>query len=398
LFDTIGPNIQTTAPGLVAVFDALNAMGTGCDVQNALAELALPVNRSLLSIYYGGTTRGFEVIAERMDNNRAEFARGMTRYKYRCYRDYCDNIPCNYYMRSGQWIEFFGSAVDQKEEYPLEGLGYRGRQWTLIAGYDKSFYPSFNAGMAIAYSQAQSQAKGEFFNSHLKADSFQGYLYATHETCSGSYWDAIVGLVYNDYNQDRQIDLLSGIPTGPTPCGTDRSPFGFIESAHGRFGGWQFNGYFEGGYQFRCKQFVVVPHAVARTAYLRLDEFSETGAPLSGYKNIKYDDMQALELGGGLKVARSIICYKEYKFVPYAKLIALRDFKNTPQRVNAEFIGGGPEFLTTGPEISANSLTAALGITLNRRDNTFLTLEYDFERRTDFSVYGAFLKYRVEWC
>ena len=47
----------------------------------------------------------------------------------------------------------------------------------------------------------------------------------------------------------------------------------------------------------------------------------------------------------------------------------------------------------------------------NLKDNSFLTLEYlfekrtnltmlehDFEKRSNFKMYSAFLKYRVEWC
>lgn len=395
-FDTIGPSIESTYPDFVPIYDALNAQADGCTLANALANLTLPVSGNLLAPYHGGVTRGFQVIAERMDNNRGEFTRGETRYKYRCYREYCENIPCDYYMRPGQWIEFYGAGMRQKDE-DIEGTGYRARQWTLIAGYDKTFYPSFNAGVAVAYSQLQSNSKG-VLNNQLEADTYQGYLYASHEHCNGSYWDAIVSVAYNDYFQDRNIDLLTGINLDPTPCGINAVPFGFIENAHSRFGGWQFNGYFEGGYQFRCNKFVVIPHGIFRTTYLRLNEFSEDGAPLTGFKNVQYDDMQELELGGGLKVAKNFIWCKKYKFTPYIKLVALHDFKNTPQKATYEFALGAPEFTATGFERDSNSLTTSLGLTLNRKDNTFITLEYDFEKRSDFSLYAAFLKYRVEWC
>lgn len=398
LFDNLGPTIQSSAPNLITINDALNAMPNITALRKAIASLSLPVSGNLLAVSYGGTTRGFNVISERMDNNRAEFTRGETRYKYAPIRGiYCGNIPCDYYMRSGQWAEFYGAALHQKDD-TLEGSGYRERQWTLIAGYDKTFYPSFNAGVAFAYSQMQANSKG-WINNQLSADSYQGYLYASHEHCNGYYWDAIVSLTYNDYSQDRDIDILSDLNLYPTLCGIESVPFGFAETAYGRFGGWQFNGYFEGGYQFRCcRTVVIVPHLIAKTVYLRVNEFSETGAPIAGFKNIQYDDMQGLELGGGFKVAKNYLCCKKYKFTPYLKLVALRDFKNTPQRGVAQFIEGGPAFFTEGFERAANSLTTSLGLTLNRKDNSFVTLEYDFERRSDFTMYAAFLKYRVEWC
>lgn len=396
-FDTLGPNIQTTAPNLVPIFDALNAQPTAEALRGALASLTLPVNGNLLAVSDGGVTRGFNVISERMDNNRAEFARGQTRYKYANFREYCDQIPCEYSMRSGQWIEFYGSALEQKDHYDLAGTGYRGRAWTLIAGYDKSFYPSLNAGAAFAYSQMQTHSKGDI-NNEMTADSYQGYLYASHERCDGYYFDGILALAYNDYDQDRHINIPSNPNVFTTGCGVQEPQLGFVENANARFGGWQFNSYLEGGYQFRCKNFVVVPYGVWQTTYLRTNEFSEKNAPLAGFKNIQYDDMQEFDVGVGVKVAKNYICCKQYKFTPYVKVLAMHDFKNTPQKGISEFISGGPPLVLIGPERDADSLTTSLGLTLNRKDNSFLTLEYDFEKRNDFSVYAAFLKYRVEWC
>ena len=105
------------------------------------------------------------------------------------------------------------------------------------------------------------------------------------------------------------------------------------------------------------------------------------------------------------------ICCKKYKLTPYIKLAALYDAVNSTPRGISQFIAGGPELITTGTNLGANSLQSSLGLTLNLKDNSFLTLEYlfekrtnltmlehDFEKRSNFKMYSAFLKYRVQWC
>ncbi len=391
-FDTVGPSIQTTAPGLVPVYDALNAQPNALALQSALASLTLPVNGNLLAISNGVTSRGFSVITGRMDNL------------------YCSQEPLNCSMKRGTWLEFYYSGLDQGGDDIITGTGYTAQQWGVIGGYDKALYPSLNTGAAVAYSKSNSTSKG-MINNTLAADTFQGFLYANHELCNGLYWDGILSLGYNSYNQERFIDLASNINRFPNACGIDSIPFGLAENAKAKFGGWQFNSYIEGGYQYRTCKLVIVPHLIFKTVYIRTEDFSETGAPIAGFKNVQYDDMQEVDLGLGIKIAKNYICCKKYKLTPYVKLAALYDAVNSNPRSVSKFIAGGPELITTGTNLGANSLQSSLGLTLNLKDNSFLTLEYlfekrtnltmlehDFEKRSNFKMYSAFLKYRVEWC
>jgi len=396
-FDSIGPNIQTIAPGLIPILDALHAQPDAASLKDALGSLTLPVNGNLLAPAYGSAMQSFHIISERMDNNRAEFARGDARYK--CATSYpycCFPKPC-YSMHSGQWIEFYATDIDQASLEGLDGSGYTALQWGVIAGYDKAFYPSLNAGAAIAYTKTDTTSKG-VFNNTLSADTFQGFLYASHELCNGLYWDGIVGVTYNDYYQQRVIDLLSHIDPFPTSCGIPSISVGLLENAKSKFGGWQFNGYLEGGYQYRSCGFVLRPHVLLRSTYLRLDEFSETGAPMAGLQHIQYADMQDTELGLGIQLAKNYICCKKYRLTPYVKLIALHDLVDTQQTGTAQFIAGGPYFTQTGVGRGENAVVTSIGLTLNRKDNSFLSFEYDFEQRNNYVMYSGFLKYRVEWC
>ena len=409
-FDALGPTIQSSAPALVPVYDALNAQPNALALDAALASLTLPVNGNLLAIAREGANRGFSVITERMDNNRAEFARGETRYKCAEFYPYCCQEPPKYSMNSGQWLEFYYSAFDQGGDEVITGTGYTALQWGLIGGYDKAFYPSLNAGVAFAYAHANTTSAG-MINNTLAADTFQGFLYASHELCNGLYWDGILSVGYNNYDQQRVIDLASNINRFPNACGIPVIPFGLGENAKAMFGGWQFNSYIEGGYQYRACKLVIVPHVIFKTVYLRTDEFSETGAPMAGFNNVQYADMQEVDLGLGIKIAKNYICCKKYKLTPYVKLAALYDVVNSTPRSVTKFIAGGPELITTGTNLGANSFATSLGLTLNRKDNSFLTLEYIFEKRSNlsmldhafekssnFTMYSAFLKYRVQWC
>jgi outer membrane autotransporter protein len=275
--------------------------------------------------------------------------------------------------QSGVWAQGFGSYLHQGATGASQG--YTADVWGISFGYDRHLFQNMIAGFSGAF--ARNNVTTNDVNTRTDADSYQGSLYGSLAK-DAWYLDAIASFAYNRYDASRHI-VFAGI---------DRT-------AKSDYGGYQYSGYFEGGYTFKASGLLLTPLVSVQAMRLNLDDYTETQA---GALNLKVDRQRynLFQTGVGAKVAYPV-SKKNLKITPELHAKWLYDFAGDAQQATSTFTGGGASFVTTGFEPPRTSGNIGAKLTIMTESNWSVSLNYDFEMKQDFYSHNGWVNLRYEF-
>jgi uncharacterized protein with beta-barrel porin domain len=275
--------------------------------------------------------------------------------------------------QSGSWAQGFGSYLHQGTTGSSDG--YTANVFGIVFGYDTHFFEHIIAGFSVGF--AQNKVTTNDVSTRTNTDSYQGSLYASLAR-NAYYLDAVLSFAYNRYNASRHI------------------AFGAIDrTAKSDYGGQQYSGYLEGGYTFKNKGLLLTPLVSIQAMRLHLEDYTEME---SGDINLKIDRQRynLFQTGLGVKAAYPVL-RKSLRFTPELHAKWLYDFAGDAQQATSTFTGGGASFVTKGFDPPRSSGNVGTKLTITTPSNWSVSLNYDFEMKSDFYSHNGWINVRYEF-
>jgi len=270
----------------------------------------------------------------------------------------------------GVWTQGFGAFMNQAAAGSSNG--YTANIWGGSLGFDRLVYKNVLVGLSGSY--ARNNIRTEDVSTNTNADSYQGNLYGNLAR-DAYYLNGILSYAYNRYDASRHIVFGT----------TNRI-------ATSNYGGQQYSAYVEGGYGVKKSGFDITPLLSLQYMRLNINDYSESGAD-SLNLNVNAQRYNMFQSGLGAKLAYPI-AGKDLRFIPEVHAKWFYDFVGDPQQAASTFTGGGASFATQGIDPAKSSYNLGAMLTIITTRNVTLTLNYDFDMKTDFYSHNGYFNLR----
>jgi len=281
----------------------------------------------------------------------------------------------------GAWLQIIGADTWQYERRNIPG--YHGDMLGLIIGRDHQINDDLFIGIAGGYQQGDIDTQG-LSGSFLDVKRYNATIYGRFDfTCLPIFTQLALTLALNNYDNNRYILV-------PPAAG-----FGFSNIAHGDFDGWETNAHLEVGYTFKCRQIRLIPKAIVEYSHMEYNNYEEHDAFFLDL-NVKYDNMNAFDLGIGAQVDYRND-FDKVAVIPEAHIYVYHDFINANQVATANFYSGGYAFLSEGAVPNSNTMDFGVSLNVHSNNQTMVRIQYDYVTRSDYRRNEAFIKLRHEW-
>ena len=357
---------------LLAVQNAVVALGNATAINSALAQLS-PNSTNLAAPWVAGqTTRLFEDIWT---------ARAAEIQDVCCDATCASNQPnankahkCKADEQRGTWwAKAFGTRGEQDDVANLNG--FDNKTYGVVLAYDKPINNQTRVGLGAGY--ARSTLDENHANGRTEIDSFQamGYLHY-----APGPWFVQGGLTagVDRYDGSRQI-IFPGVN----------------RTAKSEYTGQQYTATVSAGKHFYFdNQVTVTPLVSLQASHLRVGSYTESGA---GDVNLRVDSQSYnyLQSGLGVKVER-VIQSGDSTYSPEAHVKWSHDFKSTTTTQDVAFTGGGANFNVRGVDQDRDIYNVGAGLTFlscncDQRSWTFKG-QYDYKwNQSDYSSHQVSL-------
>ncbi|MFI4937792.1 MAG: autotransporter domain-containing protein [Candidatus Berkiellales bacterium] len=364
---------MSTVPGLLGeIVDQLDSFTSVESLNQALAELAPTVDGAVLKETFNIQLETFDVIALRLNAILHGKIRqlGLTRQNGYNAGDDRDDIG------RGAWAKFFGQYSHQKTRDNI--LGYHDDVWGIAAGYDWMFTDYILAGVALSWGEADVDnmiSKG----SQTDIDSYQAALYGQYVFECPYYLNWFLAVGYNGYDAVRNVTF---------------GELFFIPEAV--YHAWQYSAKAEMGYVFGQEgPYHTVPVASLYYSLLDFESYTETGAGTAN-QTVHPDDANMLLGGLGVRFIYDYY-HKQTLVQPELHVMGYYDFINDQMQTQSQFIGAGPNFITSGANPVADSYVIGASISTFSEEGLVVTLNYDYNFKQDYRAHAGFIRARYEW-
>jgi len=270
----------------------------------------------------------------------------------------------------GVWTQGFGAFMNQAAAGSSNG--YTANIWGGSLGFDRLVYKNVLVGLSGSY--ARNNIRTEDVSTNTNADSYQGNLYGNLAR-DAYYLNGILSYAYNRYDASRHIVFGT----------TNRI-------ATSNYDGQQYSAYAEGGYGFKNGGFDITPLLSFQYMRLHINDYAEAGAA-SLNLNVDAQRYNMFQSGLGAKLAYPITG-KDLRLIPEVHAKWLYDFVGDPQQAASTFTGGGASFATQGFDPAKSSYNLGAMLTIMTARNVTLTLNYDFDMKTDFYSHNGYFNLR----
>ncbi len=258
-------------------------------------------------------------------------------------------------MSGAFWGEVFTSnakRADAQTDY-----GYRVRADGFVFGRDKKIDNNSIIGASLSYSNS----RVSFFNSlrRVDIDSYQLNVYGGKFYNNNVFWDAVAGIVRNEYNSYRSIPSISQKATAKYS--------GINYVARLRFGKVYKN--------IMDSKLVFTPEISTTIARINVDSYSEKGAGTVGL-NVKktLDNYLEGRIGYNLSYQDS---YKKENDLRYRFHNSYGyNFLNKAQKTTARFIDQKTTFSTISDKDDSLAIRIGIGSDYQKSNSTIFSLDY----------------------
>lgn len=276
-------------------------------------------------------------------------------------------------LSQGTWAQTFDSYLNQDPRGSSNG--YKANVWGFSGGYDKRFFNNFMLGVNAGY--ARNNVRTKDYSNRTDIDSYQVGFYANYAK-PAYYLDGIFSFAYNQHDGSRNV-IIGGINRKPTS----------------NYGGEQYSTYFEGGYIFNKKKFMITPLTSLQYMHLHISSYDEKNAD-SIDLGVEAQDYDSLQSGIGIKLAY-VIERKNCLLIPDFHTKWLYDYIADNQQATSTFTGGGAAFATNGFNPPKSSYNVGAKLTILTKQNFSVTFNYDCEFKSDFYSHSGYANMRYEF-
>lgn len=312
--------------------------------------------------------------------------------------------------RYGTWVQGYIGHLSQGEG-DCHQTAYNANGRGIMLGVDRRWNCNFRGGFAYAYS-TENAGTDNSLESSVKINSQQGVIFGRYQLCD-IYYSAVASFALNSYNQSPNI--------------IDNN----IDNNTDYFTGWQFDGRLEAGYDYKrvCGSYIyhITPYGLfnyghlSTHAYQRDNGLSVHNEPVDmaqlGVGLLLYYDLRSTAfvypykcfdyidpcLGNTLR--KMNFCFYDafqrikYQYTPYIRLALTKDLFKGTEKTFSHLEGQDTQGCVSINAVSFDHAhLIGLGVAMDFHNNNFLSIEYDYERKSGYTLYAGFLKYRFEWC
>lgn len=376
--------------GVAGTLDALAAGNgpTNLDLYYLLSQLDQLPTQHLLELsmesltppyHYGlidGAHLAFNTLAENITDRVWDFA-----WDYRFKQTKPMQAPSGVnggsaYQHYGVWGAPMGVYAEQRSREAISG--YRVTGGGGMIGFDYAFNPCMLVGIAGSYFKTLVDDKHPMpKNEGIK--SWQLTAYGSFSFDSGFYFDALAGYATNQYHINRVIGAHNLLTTAQADVD------GNVWGVTGDLGYILSN----------CSRTLNAPFVRLRYIQLSIGDYVESGAgDLS--LSVSNRDPGYFTGGVGWRAARMYPCGKSL-WVPEFTALVGYDIVNQAEHTIANFIGGGPSFVTPGYLPSATYLDIGLGLNMALANSNILTFKYNLELRSQYYAQSGAVQLYWPW-
>lgn len=263
------------------------------------------------------------------------------------------------------WLKAFGSRASQDE---ADGYaGYNATTGGMAVGVDTLLRSDTVVGAALTYANTDVDMENYRKGDGSTIDTYQLTGYATRDF-GRFYAEAMLGYAYHGYDSRRDT-TITGV-------------------AEGDYSGEQYAARVTAGMPVALSRTVIfTPTAGLEWNHLRQESYREKGA---GALSMDVDSVSADRLQSILG-AKLSTRYRagDYTLQPQAQLGWRHQFDNDGIDTTATFTGGGAAFTTEGQELSDDSFTAGIGLSVSKTESALFSVQLDTEQASGYSAYAA---------
>lgn len=360
---------------LYNLLSQLDQLPTQHQLELAMESLAPPFNYGLID----GTHMSFNAIAENITDRIWDFA-----WPYRFMQGEAPPpSPSKNGLNTGDWHRDFGIWLAPMGAYAHQNerqaiAGYRAYGGGGILGIDWSINPCLMVGAAASYFKTTVDDKNRFPKNE-RIESWQATLYGSYSFDYGFYLDGLAGYASNQFEVNRVIAANS-----------------LVTASQSSFDGnvWGLSADF--GWMAPCyKQIFNTPFVRFRYIQIEMHDTVETGAnDLS--LSVHNHDPAYFTMGLGMRFARRYLCGNQH-LIPEGTVLLGYDIKNDAEQTVANFLGGGPSFITPGYLPSAGYLELGAALNMFQANENVITFKYNIELRSQYFAQTGSVQYFWTW-
>ncbi|MGA2774488.1 MAG: autotransporter domain-containing protein [Candidatus Omnitrophota bacterium] len=348
-------NSATASGDITNILGALDSLGSGNQIDQALSSLTPNVNNSCPQVNYETQTRFINTTVEHINTV------------------FQATPASSGGLDPAVWAQPFGTYLHQDPRGTSNG--YNASVWGILGGYDKQVRNDLAFGVSIGYARDEIRTKD--FSGQTGVDSYQLGLYGSF-TRSAYYIDGIFSFAYNRYDSSREINF-GGLNLTPAS----------------NYDGQQYSLYFEGGYNFNFNKLEITPLASIQYMRLNIDGYTEKNADAADL-TVDGQGYNLLQSGLGARIAYTLE-KKNFTVIPDFHFKWLYNFINDNQQATSTFAGGGASFPTSGFNQPRSSYNLGTKWTILTKNNISFSLNYDYELKPGFYSHSGYINVRHEF-
>jgi len=336
--------VQNVLPAINSISNATTVIGAVAQLAPSNSDLAAPIVtfqgsrafQNLLSSHLGEgiCTGGSEASTRRrVDEKPYKDERELNESTSACPQN-------NQY--EGLWAKGFGYFGDQEAQGAF--AGYKSKILGGMVGYDTLLSLDTRVGLSAGY--ARSNITGRAPSSSTGINAYQVTAYIAHE--DGKWFgNGNVSYGWNSYSEMRRIAF----------SGLDRT-------AKGKYAGNDLTVFLTAGRHFDIDGLTVTPLASVQNSFLSMRGYTESGA---GDINLQVAEQHYtfLESGLGASVAQHFDLGEGQDILPEMHVKWLHEILDVNIQNATTFVApGSTSFVTSGPNVSPDTLNLGAGVTL----------------------------------
>ena len=168
---------------------------------------------------------------------------------------------------------------------------------------------------------------------------------------------------------------------------TKRAVLGTVAKAD--FGGMQYSGHAETGYDIPVQQLIVTPNVSLNYAYLTENAYTETGGLVNNH--VDANDGTSITSELGVKAAYPIKT-EGGTVIPKVRTGWIHEFGDTQQSSTTNFVGDAQSYTINSAKLDKDAYHAGTGVSYEMENGTKLSADADYTMRNTSDTVSGFLR------
>lgn len=273
-------------------------------------------------------------------------------------------------MSQEMWGQVFGTASKQSKS--SEEGGFKAKSNGIAFGYDKQLSRYSRVGVAASYANARVKSSDNLKRTDV--DTYQANLYYG-KTFGKYFFDTIVGFAWNEYHANRSI-------------------MGVNQAATAKYSGQSYISKARAGLNKELGSgFSVIPQVSINFVHNANSAYLEDGAGTANLE-VQASATNFLEGRAGVKLSHYMMTKMGSELTQEIRASYGYDFIGDRQTITSNFAGQTASFTAVSAKIDQRSFKMGVGVELTNIHEMTLSLDYNFEKKSDYQSHSGLLKAR----